>query len=180
VQSSCRCPERPPCTRVMSRDSSILVVEISPCVFDLSAGPSGLVTPFQMIPVPNASTGSLVFVDLIPPVAVVAARTGDILIDFDASTVLTPPVGSVSFDGANFQFLWDGAPLVDTGFYELDPGVAGTGFDSMGIPVRFRSRVVGATAGPHTLAVQWNVNVLGDLVSSFLGSGNLTIQTAPP
>jgi hypothetical protein len=133
-----------------------------------------------MIGVPNASTSSVAFVDLLAvPGGVDVTVAGDVLLDFDASAVVIPPPGAATTQGINFQFMWDGAPLPDAGFYEFDPGALGTLVDSMGFTVRFRSLIVGAAPGNHTLSVQWSVDDATSTGSTFVGSGNLTIQSAP-
>jgi hypothetical protein len=147
-------------------------------IFLVSPG-GAIVTPFRMIPVPTAFTLSAVPVPLMaaaPPVSVIAP--GDILLDFDASIEITPPQGT-NFQGASFDFLWDGAALADNAFFELDPGLTGTAFDTFAMVVRLRSLITGVAVGLHTLSVRWNVFDAACRADANLGSGNLTIQTAP-
>jgi len=147
-------------------------------------GSTALVTPFRMIPVPtehlsNAGPAPPDFQTMFvvaPDVTVLTA--GDILLDFDASILVTPSGGVGVFEGVGFRFLWDGAPLADGDFFEVDTQNADV-FNTITMQSRFRSLIVGATPGSHTLEVQWETFAGGTTADSFIGFGNLTIQTAP-
>jgi hypothetical protein len=148
-------------------------------------GGTPLVTPFRMIPVPTAHLANVgpappgfqtMFV-VVPDVTVLTA--GDVLLDFDASILVTPSGGAGVFEGVGFQFLWDGAPLPDGDFFEVDTQAADV-FNTITLQARFRSLIVGALPGNHTLEVQWETFAGGTTADSFIGFGNLTIQTAPP
>jgi hypothetical protein len=147
-------------------------------VFLILAGSETLVTPFRIIPVPANSTSSAVFVDLMSASPVNVLTAGDILLDFDASIQTTPAPGAGTAQGVALQFLWDGAPLADIAFYQIDPA-APTAIDTFAETIRFRSLIVGAAPGAHTLSVQWLAIDPAGVVASFAGNGNLTIQTAP-
>lgn len=149
-------------------------------VFLLLPAAQTLVTPFRMIGVPTDTTSSAVPVDLlVVPGGVNVLVAGDILLDFDASIQITPPPAAVVAEGVALNFFWDGAPLGDTAFFQLDIGAAGVAFDTFAMSTRFRSLIVGAAVGNHTLSVQWSVLDATSTAASFVGNGNLTIQTAP-
>lgn len=146
----------------------------------LGSGAGALVTPFRMIPVPTATTSSVVPVDLMSATPVVVTAPGDILLDFDAPIQLTPPaIAPVTFQGVALEFFWDGATQSSTTFWQFDPNAATTQFDTIALQTRFRARIVGATVGNHTLTVRWSVLDATSSADTFIGNGNLTIQTAP-
>lgn len=140
------------------------------------------VTAFRYIPVGNVATSSAVFVDLLPVAPdVVIALPGRVLLDFTASILVIPPAGNFSFQGVTLQFLWDGAPLVETAFFEIDPALVTTQFDTYAFEIRLRALVQGAQAsvGSHTLSVQWLTIDPAATLNAFQDVGNLTIEGRP-
>jgi hypothetical protein len=132
-------------------------------------------TAFRFVPVADANTLSNDFVDLLvvsPDVAVYL--TTDILLSFTASIEVTPPA-STNFQGAEVRFLWDGTPLSDSAWFEMDPGNISTAFDTFATVLVLRSLVPAVTPGIHTLSVQWRT-IDAAMLNAFVGSGNLTIE----
>lgn len=176
---------------ITSRDGSVIVR--GGAAVDLSSAASGpLVTAFQFVPVPTATTTGPGAVTLMT-VPVVVAAVGAILLAFAASIEVeilgnvTAPHGSV------FTFLWDGAPIPpilpslisQNAFMESDitvaPAAVGTAIESFSNQIHLRDVVPAslATVGPHVLQVQFEGLDAQSKVDVFDGSGALTIQTAP-
>jgi hypothetical protein len=150
-------------------------------------GPAGPARPAGTPPtptpalarVPDTTTGSLAFVDLIPATPVNARERRH------PSSTSTPddpgPPGaarSVNADGAAFQIMWDGKPRPRaTSPSTTSTGNAGSASTASRSPCASAPRTGRNTGGPHTMGVQWLVNFAGDTVTSFLGGGSLTAES---
>ena len=133
-----------------------------------------------MIPVPTANTSSLVFVDLlVVPGGVTVVGPGDVLLDFDASMQIAIPLGAGpigTFQIVATQFLWNGAPLIDTAFSGIAPAQADL-FNTIAYCLRMRSLVPSPGPGVYPLSVQWLVQDATCNAQTFANNGNLSIQT---
>lgn len=155
-------------------------VNIDPAGKITVPGAAPLVTPFQFVGVPESVTTSIVFEDLVSTPVVVAAA-GDVLVDFqaDANAQYTL-AGQTAVLGVEFRALWDAVAEPETARADIEPLVADQ-LDAIAASVRLRVLVpaVRATAGAHTLTVQWRVlaaNEQGDIGAS---RANLTVQSRP-
>lgn len=139
-------------------------------------GASMTVTPFRFIPVSTVQTSSQAWTTLLgvsPDVAV--QHAGDVLLSFNTVIQVTPPLGNTNFQGASVRLVWDGTPLSQAAYFELDPGSITTEFDTFAIPVILRDLVVGASVGNHTLTVEWQTIDVA-VLDVFEGCGCLTIE----
>ena len=157
-------------------------------VFLVLAGAEALVTPFQFIPVPTATTtgpGAVAFMTV--PVNVLVQ--GAIEVEFMASVEVEVIAVSANFQGAALGFLWDGAlippvaPSVvpQNAFMEFDASGVDNDPDTFSNGMTLRDVIPAslATVGPHVLTVTFEGLAAESKVDVFDGSGNLTIQTAP-
>jgi hypothetical protein len=137
-----------------------------------------MITPFRIIPMVDAQTTSITYVDLLTVSDVLVSHAGNILVDVDVSIEIIP-AAALEFKGAILQFLWDEATLPGepTAWFEYDAYSESTAFNTFSSCLKLRA-LIAATVGTHVLKVQWAsvAPTASDTLVAFAGDGCLTIE----
>ncbi len=164
-----------PVVRLRSSDNSI-AIDGSGDIDIRTAG--GVVAPFTAA-VMGANSASPIVPTTILSLPFTAGANGFVLADVDATVQVTPPAAPAGLDasGVVFTFAVDGNPTSAFAYFQMDPGGAGTVFDTFAQVIRLRELLL-TTPGAHTLDVQWvNVTVATpSLLTTFAAGGLLTVQ----